>query len=338
LDVASNGLYCGALAMLSGHFPFSGQLGFVASGTNKSYYAALEVARGTLPALPVQFGISVGAITNSGGDTNAPAMVGSAALSAEITSSAGTNVLAGTYHLAMPAANFPIGNSYGTLTVAGNGLATLAMSLADSSFMDSAVGVTSGFLASNGCFPFFMPLYSGSKGLFMGEITVVTNSESTNAIAATNVTWIKLPGASKTFYPSGFNLGGIVSTNALALIGSSYSNPPIKSPNKFTNTLTIENFDEPGNPIMVEVVFQTNSFTVITNANNMNTNKVQLAPFDPATGLLSGTFVPDPINPSKTEPFKALFLLNSSLPSGQVFGYFIGTNATGTVQFGTAAP
>jgi hypothetical protein len=325
LDVTSAGAYGGVLTMLSGRYPFSGQLAFMPSN---SFYTHLEVARGKLPALTVQFGISGGAITNDLGD-NTNAMVGSASLFGTI-SDPGQSYLNGTYNVAIPAVSFPSntihGNSYGILTVTNKASARLVMYLADSALNGGAV--TSGTLATNGAFPFFIPLHSGKNGLLMGELTIATNSASTNAITATNVTWIKLPGASKTYYPDGFNVGGLGLSNSLAMTGSSYSFRN-EFTNAFSNTITITNLDLANTNITAEVSFATNGAVSVAT----NDYSIKIAHFYLDTGLISGTFAPDPLNKARTLPFKALFLLNGSFQDGQAYGYFIDTNVTGTVEF-----
>jgi hypothetical protein len=338
LDVTRGGAYSGALTMLAGRFPFSGHLAF--NPADSSFYAWLQVARAELPALPVRFGISGGVITNDTEAGNLPPIVGQAALSGALSPPHISESLAGTYNLILPASSFPAGaqhgHSYGMLKVDTNGMATLQMSLADAAAQGAPIGVTSGFLSRNDHhLSFFMPIYPGNLGLFMGEITPQATNGCLADIRATNLTWIKLPGASATFYPGGFNIGGSQLTNGLILNGAYYSLPPkTRAAGRFSGTVAMEDFDQPTNQITANVAFSLANGPISLTA---NTNHIA-ASFDAGSGLVSGTFWPDRLNAGRKATFRALFLpTNGPIRAGQEAqgyfeGYFLGPNQSGYVD------
>jgi hypothetical protein len=216
----------------------------------------------------------------------------------------------GSYTFVIPGSDDPStrpgGNGVGTVKVSTTGGIAFAGALGDGTAVSR-----SAYISKDGAWPLFAPLYSG-KGLLIGWINFDTNQPATDLGGIVN--WIKLPQAVK-YYPAGFDF-----PEGLEAVGSLY---------KLTNGVPLVNWTdgqiilEGGN--LADSI--TNAVTISADNKITGTNKLSLT-FTLTTGLFQGNVV----NPTtgKSIAIKGALLQKQSLG----YGYFLGTNQTGSVFLG----
>jgi Divergent InlB B-repeat domain len=200
----------------------------------------------------------------------------------------------------------PGGDSFGAATVAKTGGVGFVLNLADGT--TPTVSFASA-LAADGSAPFYAYLYGG-QGVMLGWFDLsATNAESPG------LSWLKLPTAGK-YYPAGFF------TNPPAFV-SRYI-PPGPGTNIFGANqvaFTAEGANLASNVTAVaDFNYVKNTFSVPA----PDSSKLSLK-FAPATGLITGTFMPLRGKPATT--FKAAFIPAQT----NAVGFFSSTNETGGV-------
>jgi hypothetical protein len=224
---------------------------------------------------------------------------------------ASNEVPAGTYNIAFDpvdatGATGPGGFSFGSAAVGRTGSAALVFNLADGSTPRLSFGSA---VTLDGTAPVYASLY-GAQGVAMGWVNLSTN---TNAISW--LAWDK-PSTGGKFYPNGF-FSNVTASASLYIAPSRGTNLS----NGTNLTMELQGGGLASN-LTASVTFNPvkNTFSVLS----PNENKLSMS-FAPLTGLISGSFVP----PSRKTPltFKAVALADESA----AFGFFVGTNETGTV-------
>jgi len=217
---------------------------------------------------------------------------------------------AGSYTLVIPGnvdpALAPGGNGIGTVKVDTAGNITFAGTLGDGTKVSQRT-----FVSKDNQWPFFVSLYA-KQGLFIGEFTFDTNQPDTDLSGFGS--WIKSPQPTSKFYPAGFALGPV------AVLGSQYS---------FTAGVPLVNWTD-GQIILENGNLSdsiNNGLSIDTNNKITGTNKLALS-FTTATGLFHGTV----INPDTGKPISVNGALLQKQDLG--YGYFLGTNQTGSVFLG----
>jgi hypothetical protein len=199
----ANGNFSAWVQLAEGRYSFSGAL-------NNSLNATNTVARPVGNPLTVELRIGQGAeagqITGrvTDGVWSSPLSGGRAA---------GNTTHTGDYTIVIPGnpndSSLPAGDSFATLRVATDGLATMSGTLADGTRFSQSAYVT-----ADGDWPLFAPLYSG-KGAAVSWLSF-TNLTASDLNG--NVVWIKQAGASANSYPLGF-------TNGTKAVGANYTAP-----------------------------------------------------------------------------------------------------------------
>jgi len=198
LTVTSKGKYSGQLQMAAGKYSFSGTFGSFCEGTN------VITRKGSTP-LYISFSLQPGGAagqlvgTLSDGTWTAQISGGEAVYNAKTRPAP----FAGTYTLAIPGQNnppaFTLGNSFGSLTVNGNGSVKLAGSLADGTKISQSSGLT-----EDGTWPLFVPLYSG-QGMLIGWVSFANRAQDD---LNGPVNWIKAANSVSKYYPGGLAIQG----------------------------------------------------------------------------------------------------------------------------------
>lgn len=212
---------------------------------------------------------------------------------------------AGRYTLAVAGSDsdaLPGGSGYGTFSVSSAGQVKFVGSFADGTKVSQ-----SSWVAAEGQWPFYAPLYS-RKGMALGWMGL-TNGQGFGGTMA----WVK-PTVKAKCYPAGF---GWVTEVA----GSRYT-PPSKGSNVFGTTNATLNLTLTGGDLKGALVDQ---FTL--NGKNQvkalpTSGKLSLS-FTPSTGLFHGRAI-DPVS-HKTVPFSGVILQSQS----NGVGYFLGTSTSG---------
>jgi cyclophilin family peptidyl-prolyl cis-trans isomerase len=195
----------------------------------------------------------------------------------------------------------PGGYGFGTVGVDTSGTVSFSGSLGD-----GAKVTQSAIVSRQGYWPLYVPLYSGN-GSIWGWLTFTNDPESD---LSGSVNWIKLAQASAKLYPAGF-------TNWFDAVGSVYS---------FTNGVRVLSLTngvatfEGGN--LSQSI--TNQFWLGTNNLVTGSNTLSLK-ITTTSGLFQGGF----INPAtgKSNSFSGALLQKQNAG----YGYFLGTNQTGSV-------
>jgi len=204
---------------------------------------------------------------------------------------------AGGYTMVLPWVGAGGGDSYGAGTVNGQGVLTLAGTLADGVAFRSSAPVS-----QNGQWPFYAYAPAG-KDTLLGWVTV------SNGLAAANITWSKLSSHGH-LYSGGF-------TNPLPLIGSTWHAPPRKSS---ALTLTDPGVTLSGGGLLdlvtVDVSLQ-NYLTYIAPNLSLSINE--------SSGTFSGWF--DNPGTGRRQTVSGVVLQNRN----QAQGFFQGTNESGEV-------
>jgi hypothetical protein len=216
----------------------------------------------------------------------------------------------GSYTLVIPGGNEPStqpgGIGAGTVKVDTLGNITFSDALGDGTKVSQRT-----FISKDSQWPIFASLYA-KQGLLIGWLTFDTNQP--NSDIAGPVSWIKLPQANSKFYPAGFDLDGIQA------IGSKYSfTPGVPLVNWTNGQVVLENGNlSPG---------ITNGLSIDANSKITGTNKLVLS-FTTATGLFRGSVM----NPDTAKPIPVNGVMLQKQNLG--YGYFLGTNQTGSVTLG----
>lgn len=312
LTVTSNGGFSGKLTLISGTVTLSGQLALSPMDDGIAY-ADIDKSRGKLPSLSGFIELDM---TGSGEVAgHLYQYLESSDFSLEATFEGqlcrpATKDKSALYNLAVvPGESGPAGFGYGTATVAGSGLVTMSVNLADQISPVSP----SAYQARDGSFPFFASLYS-AKGVIMGWLTV-TNEESTD-LRGSDIVWIKQAGKSK-FYPEGFEA-------LLPVWGSRYVAPKGGS-NILQWTSGNVHFENGG---MQESVYTPITYNPAKNQfiwPEGNPNKIALT-LTTASGMLTGNFKPQ--GATKAQTFKGIVL--PKLGAG--YGFFTGADQTGALK------
>ena len=237
-------------------------------------------------------------------------------LSAQLCNYQSNNPAPGLFNLATPVigedpSTAPGGSAFGSAVVDRRGNVKLILNLPD-----AVPTLTFGScLAADGTFPFFSSF--GGKGVVLGWLTFDSSGDLT-MVSGQNINWIKSPSRTP-YYPDGFGV-------SFSASGARYIAPTagINVVDWTEGTVAFGN----GNldsPIFDDVTFANNVFTPA-----ISENKITLK-FLPATGLVSGSFVPVPGK-------KPVLFQGALVPgTGNSFGFFKGTNQTGSMFLGTAA-
>jgi len=199
--------------------------------------------------------------------------------------------------------NIPAGDSFGTLSIDRNNVATLAGTLAEGTKIAKKVPVS-----RDGKLPFYASLYSG-KGSILGWLG--TTNAPTEDISG-DVCWIRPALTSLKIYTNGFNY----MTN---FIGSRYvaTNPIL---NVTTGQVVLS--DGRLDPSYVT------SATLGANSKMTNTGPGKLVfTFTLSSGLFKGSY--QPTNTVKAVPFNGAVLQKA----GRASGFFINSNQSGRVSF-----
>ena len=225
-----------------------------------------------------------------------------------------TTPLAGKYAFAIPGSvdetMGPVGDGYGAVTLATNGVPTLLGNLGDATKQAQALTTVS--ITPQGFWPLYEPLYSGGGALigwlaFSNAPGVITNLTGT-------VMWIKTANATNVIHPGGF-------TNQADVIGSGFVTP--------TSGHRIL-----GLPVSQLVLAGANLPAPLTNSLTLSTaNVVTVSPnpyslkltFTTASGLFTGSFI-NPVS-GLTNLLNGAVLQNQNLGVGE----FGATNSVGAI-------
>jgi hypothetical protein len=209
----------------------------------------------------------------------------------------------------------PGGDSYGTVSINSNGLATFKGFLADKTGAAQKVS-----LSKDGQWPLYVPLYSG-KGSLLSWIAF-TNRPTDDFHGLLNWSKAAQPPAKGKYYTGGF------STNEATLVGSRYAAPTgTDKILPLTDAIVTLN----GGNLPTDT---TNSVTLGAGS-NVTTNsplpKLSLS-FTLSSGLFKGSYTPTEAGA------RALSLAGAVLQKAtNASGYFLGTNESGRVSL-RAAP
>jgi len=198
VTVSSSGKYSGSLIMAAGKYSFTGQFGVLCQGTN-------TIVRRGATSLLMHFSLNPdGSINPFAGDlSDGTWTAGMQGARATFNVKTHPAPFGGTYTMAVPSADFgdsmPVGNSYGSAKVDGNGNVKFSGVLADGTKITQAAQ-----LSDDGLWPLFVPLYKG-KGLLMAWVSFASR-ESDDLHGGIN--WQKGPDLLSKYYPAGFTLEG----------------------------------------------------------------------------------------------------------------------------------
>ncbi len=292
LSTTASGGYTGKLQIGSKSYPFSGTLDPFGAGTN-------AVTRKGASALGLALQIDVAHPEHITGTVADPGN-----WTADLQAyQAGSNAsFAGNYTLVIPgsddSANFPGGDSYGTVNLSTAGKLKLTGSLSDSTKLSQSAVVS-----ANGQWPLYVSLYGG-QGQLIGWLTF------TNSTVSGDVSWIKNPIANAKFYRNGFDYDATA-------IGSVYQSAAF-------------NFN-PG-LLMLTGGNLADSITNILNVNGTSASGGNTSlSLSAAKGTFKGSFANPPAK-GKTS-FNGVFLQNQNVGSGYFLG---GAGQSGKVFFGPA--
>ena len=217
----------------------------------------------------------------------------------------------GKYTLVIPgtenSSTMPGGDGFGTITIDASRNITFVGKLGDGTMVSQSVP-----LSSQWHWPFYISLYS-TKGSILGWLTF---ADELNSDINGHVNWIKLPQTSAKFYPSGFNMPSEV-------IGSAFAQP-------FAGTRVL-NFTQgqvwlAGGNLPFDFGHQ-----ILLGTNNRITNltdsKSTLS-LTVSSGLFQGSIM-DPSTRRKIS-IKGVVLQKRNVG----FGYFLGSDQSGSVYFG----
>jgi hypothetical protein len=223
---------------------------------------------------------------------------------------------AGHYTLAIPgsadAAQLPGGHGAAAVNVSAAGAVSVSGTLGDGTAWTEAT-----FVAKNGQWPLYAPLYS-KKGILIGWLTFTSGPGATNDLEGV-VAWIKPGQTGSKLYPAGFEWP--YDPEMINAFGSAFaSQTPLLST---TNTLLIlDNGNLPGS--------LTNSLMFGAGGKAGGTNRLSVTVTTSGTkaGLFKGSI---------TSPAGKAIPFNGALLQKQDAGYgtFLGTNQSGSVLIRT---
>jgi hypothetical protein len=200
-----------------------------------------------------------------------------------------------------------------TTSPAGHGFATATVDSSGRVSLDGRMGDNARILqtipfSKDGDWPFYTPLYTGSKGSVLGWLKFLSPPGLTNHLTS----WIRPTLSTGAYYRSGFS-------NEFATIGSAYTVPKGRRIIDCTNALLIVNSPDFGVPITNQLVL-TRSNTV----QNLGPENVKMK-----IVLTNGTFSGSLIRPTRTNTFLGVFLQQQNIG----LGYVLGSNYIGEVRF-----
>jgi hypothetical protein len=163
-------------------------------------------------------------------------------------------------------------------------------------------------VSKNGDWPFYVPLYAGSKGSVLGWLKFLSPPGFTNQLTS----WIRPFSATAAYYRNGFS-------NELSALGSPYVVPTNNRIIDCTNALLILNGADFVNPM-------TNQMTLTASDTVLNGGPYNVSMKVVGT---NGTFSGSLILPRWTNTFQGVFLQQQNIG----LGYFIGSNYIGEVRF-----
>ncbi len=308
LAVTDKGAYSGTLRHGTNSYPLSGQFGVSGS-------ASQTVLRPRTNSWAVTLGLDLAGgevLTGTVGDGHWLAdLRADRAVFNALTNPA--TQYAGRYTLIIPgstdASASPGGESFGAVVVTGAGQVAFKGALADGSAMSQSVS-----LSREGRWPLYASLYGG-KGSIWGWLAFDTNQPAAGLQG--EVSWIKPAQAGGKYYLAGF-------TNDVVAVGSRYTQPAGLTNRVIHLTNGVVSF-EGGN---LSAPF-TNlvSLTLSNKVVNASSNSLSLS-LTLSSGLFSGSATVPGMRQSVS--FKGALLQN--LDAG--YGYFLGTNQSGSVYFG----
>jgi hypothetical protein len=201
----------------------------------------------------------------------------------------------------------PEGDSYGTASVASNGLVKVKGYLADKTSLAAKAPV-----ARSGQWPLYASLYGG-KGALLGW-TAFTNQAGTDLEGV--LSWNKPALPTSRYYPGGFS-------SVAALLGSRYAAPvgPTNLVLNLSNSIVLLSGGNLTPSFTNDVILGLSS--KVTNASTHNL-KVS---FTLSSGLFSGSFTPT--NGSAVTSFKGAVLQKANYGAG----HYLGTNLSGRASF-----
>jgi hypothetical protein len=199
----------------------------------------------------------------------------------------------------------PGGYGWGTLSVDAAGNLKFTGALGDGTSVQQTT-----FVSKDGLWPLFLSDYS-NKGALLGWLAF-TNTPEADLSGA--VTWFKPPLSGK-LYPQGFTV-----TNSLQAVGSLYAATKDVPPLSLTNlTVVLQGADLPTN---IDTSFSLGANGKVTPVADKSSLSMTLS-----SGLFRGSILNPPGKPIAISG--VLFQKQTNL-----FGWFAGTNATGTVSLG----
>jgi hypothetical protein len=327
LRLTANGAYSGKISQLSGTSSFSGNAHLDASDTNlvvvpiTTGHSKKSGLGGTLQIALTDLSQTITGALQVVSGTGSTASTQNALFQGQRLSTDKASQKTRTYNFSLDpqtADAGPIGGSFGRVTVRPNRAALVALSLAD----QNATATAGSGQTVSGAVPFFAPLYN-HKGLASGWLQL-----DHVATLSSNVLWFKAAKASQSSYPQGFlqSLGGsgsVFTPTKKANLFQASEDPSVQAS---AGTVNLED----GAGISTGA-----PFTVANGSCQMskdqNPNSIALS-FSPATGLLSGSFVPP--GSRKRLPFKGLLISTNAFALPFATGYFAEPDHTGRVGIG----
>ena len=298
--VKTNGVFSAKLSQGTNSYPFTGQ--FSLAGV----FATNSIPRRGLSPLSAQLALDFGGRDALIGELSDGIWTAELLANRAVYSPTNPAPQSGRkYTLVIPgseeSSQEPGGYGFGTVGVDTSGTVSFSGSLGD-----GAKVTQSAIVSRQGYWPMYVPLYSGN-GSIWGWLTFTNDPESD---LSGSVNWIKLALSSAKLYPAGF-------TNWFDAVGSVYG---------FTNGVRVLSLTngvatfEGGN--LSQSI--TNQFWLGTNNLVTGSNKLSLK-ITTTSGLFQGGF----INPAtgKSNSFSGALLQKQNAG----YGYFLGTNQTGSV-------
>jgi hypothetical protein len=200
-------------------------------------------------------------------------------------------------------ASSPGGWGYATAAVDGAGRVSVDGRLGDNARIRQTIPIS-----GNGDWPFYVPLYKGSKGSVLGWMKFLSPPGFTNQLTS----WIRPPMTTGAYYRNGFS-------NELSAVGSAYVTSPGVRVIDCTNALLILSGADFAAPI-------TNQMTLTANNRVLNGG-----PYNVSMTIVrtNGTFSGSIALPTRTNTFRGAFLQQHNIG----LGYFLGSNYIGEVRF-----
>jgi hypothetical protein len=304
LSVARRGAYSAFLQRGTNIFPFSGQ--FSAAGNSSNNVNGWTV----LLTLDLAGAEQISGTVN-GGDWIADLLAKRAVF--DINTNRATQ-FRGKYTLIVPGKGTPetspVGDGYAAVTVSPGGSLSMSGTLADATPWSQQLE-----LPRDGNWPCYVPLYHG-RGSIGGWLIFNTNVPSQEINGTLN--WIRPPRDGARFYPLGF-------TNEVLAVGSRYTAPTNTNTRVIDVTNAVVVFDG-GNlsgPFTNNVRLLRNNVITNKSPNNLTMS------INVQNGLFVGSVVPP--GTDHTNSFKGALL--QDLDAG--YGFFLGTDQSGSVFFGS---